>query len=174
MAETQTDKTASKYPRQDLAEAAPSKMHEKFAEFLTSQTGVKVDPKAVQLVTTLRVSFRKSPLYLEDYKGTLEEQKAAQAEEKERAKAAKAKEREDARLQREAEKAEKAKVREAEKAAKEKERQDKLAKKEAEAKAKAEQEAKDKAKADKDAAKGASINKDAAPEPEPAAAGSPF
>jgi hypothetical protein len=172
MAETQGN---SQYARQDLADAKPSAMHEKFAEYLQEQTGVKVSPKAVQLVTTLRVPFRKSPLYLEDYKGSLEEQRAAQEQEKEAVKAAKAREREEAREKREAEKAAKAKEREEAKAAKERDRQEKAAKKEAEAKAKAEADAKEKAKADKEAAKGASIVKDDASEKEPVAAGTnPF
>lgn len=95
MAETATKEGPA---RADLAETDPSAMHVAFAKFLTQETGYKADAKTVQLVTTLRVPFRQSPIYHDEYK-------AGAAQRAEEAAAAK-----------EAEKAEKAKAREAKRA----------------------------------------------------------
>lgn len=44
-----------------IAAKAPTQLHEDFAQWLYIQTGVKVDLKTVQLVTTLRHDFQASP-----------------------------------------------------------------------------------------------------------------
>lgn len=44
-----------------IAAKAPTQLHEEFAHWLYIQTGVKVDLKTVQLVTSLRMDFQASP-----------------------------------------------------------------------------------------------------------------
>lgn len=53
------NKTPKNY--EALAAKAPTQLHEDFAQWLYIQTGVKVDLKTVQLVTTLRMDFQASP-----------------------------------------------------------------------------------------------------------------
>lgn len=45
---------------EDRAAAAPTALHKEFAQWIYEQTGVRVDEKAVQLVTTLRHDFQRS------------------------------------------------------------------------------------------------------------------
>jgi hypothetical protein len=58
-----------------LAAKAPTQLHQDFAEWIFIQTGVKVDLKTVQLVTTLRMDFQASP----ENQAKLAERKAAAA-----------------------------------------------------------------------------------------------
>jgi hypothetical protein len=45
----------------ERAAAAPTDLHKAFAAWITEKTGVEVDLKTVQLVTTLRMDFQASP-----------------------------------------------------------------------------------------------------------------
>ena len=67
------NKTPKNY--EALAAKAPTQLHEDFAQWLYIQTGVKVDLKTVQLVTTLRMDFQASP----ENQAKLAERKAAAA-----------------------------------------------------------------------------------------------
>lgn len=61
-----------------LAAKAPTQLHQDFAEWIYVQTGVKVDLKTVQLVTTLRMDFQASP----ENQAKLAERKASAAAKK--------------------------------------------------------------------------------------------
>lgn len=56
----------------ERAASDPTDLHKAFAEWLTEKTGVKVDLKTVQLVTTMRMDFQKS----DENQSALKERKA--------------------------------------------------------------------------------------------------
>lgn len=57
-----TENTASKkLSFEDRAKAAPTELHKAFAHWIEMETGYKPDLKTLQLVTTLRNEFQKSP-----------------------------------------------------------------------------------------------------------------
>lgn len=62
-----------------IAAKAPTQLHKDFAEWIYIQTGVKVDLKAVQLASVLRMDFQASP---ENQKNLAERKAAAAAKKK--------------------------------------------------------------------------------------------
>lgn len=58
-----TGKPSSKPPMADVADREPSWRHNAYVDYLTEQTGVDVDPKSVQLATTLYKDFVGSEHY---------------------------------------------------------------------------------------------------------------
>lgn len=72
-----TENTTTKKTFAERAAVEPTELHKRFADWLKEQTGVDVDLKTVQLVTTLRMDFQKS----DDNQTALAERKAKAAEE---------------------------------------------------------------------------------------------
>lgn len=72
-----SENTNTKKTFAERAAAEPTDLHKRFADWLKAQTGVDVDLKTVQLVTTLRMDFQKS----DDNQTALAERKAKAAEE---------------------------------------------------------------------------------------------
>lgn len=75
--------TPSKKTFAERAAAEPTELHKQFADWLKEKTGVDVDLKTVQLVTTMRMDFQSS----EENQAALKERKAAAAKKAEEAKA---------------------------------------------------------------------------------------
>lgn len=71
------NKTPKNY--EALAAKAPTQLHEDFAQWIYIQTGVKVDVKAIQLASVLRMDFQASP---ENQKNLAERKAAAAAKKK--------------------------------------------------------------------------------------------
>lgn len=88
-------KPSSKPPLAEVADREPTWRHNAFVDYLTEQTGVDVDPKSVQLATTLYKPFVDSEHYAiaaqaqADAKQAAQDAKAAAAEQKVRDRAAK-------------------------------------------------------------------------------------
>lgn len=73
-----TENTNTKKTFAERAAVEPTELHKRFADWLKAETGVDVDLKTVQLVTTLRMDFQKS----EDNQGALKARKDAAAKAK--------------------------------------------------------------------------------------------
>lgn len=83
-----TENTNTKKTFAERAATEPTELHKRFADWLKANTGVDVDLKTVQLVTTLRMDFQRS----EDNQSALVARKAkAQEEAAKKAAARKAK-----------------------------------------------------------------------------------
>jgi hypothetical protein len=77
------DNTNAKKTFAERAAAEPTELHKQFADWLKEKTGVDVDLKTVQLVTTMRMDFQKS----EENQTALAARKAEAAKKAEDAKA---------------------------------------------------------------------------------------
>lgn len=70
-----TENMSNKKSFADRAATEPTELHKQFAAWLKERTGVEVDLKTVQLVTTLRMDFQRS----EENQTALKDRKAAAA-----------------------------------------------------------------------------------------------
>jgi hypothetical protein len=70
-----TENTNTKKTFAERAATEPTELHKRFADWLKAQTGVDVDLKTVQLVTTMRMDFQRS----EDNQTALADRKAQAA-----------------------------------------------------------------------------------------------